>query len=82
MQNIISFRSLNALKEGGENTNEMARLAEIDNKNMVTLTMKSQRDASALKKMTWLTSIYLPASFASVSPCLKSQAITYSINEF
>ncbi|KAL6707407.1 hypothetical protein ACN47E_004186 [Coniothyrium glycines] len=63
--NIISFRGLNALKTSSENSNEMARLAEIDTKNMVALTKKSQKDASALKKMTWLTSIYLPASFIS-----------------
>ncbi|KAH7378819.1 hypothetical protein BKA66DRAFT_466691 [Pyrenochaeta sp. MPI-SDFR-AT-0127] len=65
MQDIISFRGLDSLKTSSENSNEMARLADIDSKNMVKLTTKSQRDASTLKKVTWLTSIYLPASFVS-----------------
>lgn len=67
MQNIISFRGLDSLRTSSENSNEMARLADIDSKNMVKLTMKSQKDAGTLKKVTWLTSIYLPASFVSVS---------------
>lgn len=67
MQDIISFRGLDSLKTSSENSNEMARLADIDSKNMVKLTTKSQKDASTLKKITWLTSIYLPASFVSVS---------------
>lgn len=67
MQHIISFRGLDSLRTSSENSNEMARLAEVDSKNMVKLTMKSQKDASTLKKMSWLTSIYLPASFVSVS---------------
>jgi homoserine trans-succinylase len=66
MQDIISFRGLDSLKTSSENSNEMARLADIDSKNMVQLTTKSQRDASTLKKVTWLTSVYLPASFVSV----------------
>jgi hypothetical protein len=66
MQNIISFRGLDSLRTSSENSNEMARLADIDSKNMVQLTMKSQKDAATLKKVTWLTSIYLPASFVSV----------------
>ncbi|OAL46041.1 hypothetical protein IQ07DRAFT_647681 [Pyrenochaeta sp. DS3sAY3a] len=65
MQDIISFRGLDSLRTSSENSNEMARLADIDSKNMVKLTTKSQRDASTLKKVTWLTSIYLPASFVS-----------------
>jgi hypothetical protein len=67
MQDIISFRGLDSLKTSSENSNEMARLADIDSKNMVKLTTKSQKDASTLKKVTWLTSVYLPASFVSVS---------------
>lgn len=67
MQDIISFRGLDSLRTSSENSNEMARLADIDSKNMVKLTTKSQRDASTLKKVTWLTSVYLPASFVSVS---------------
>jgi hypothetical protein len=67
MQDIISFRGLDSLRTSSENSNEMARLADIDSKNMVKLTTKSQKDASTLKKVTWLTSIYLPASFVSVS---------------
>jgi hypothetical protein len=55
------------LRISSENSNEMARLADVDSKNMVKLTTKSQKDASTLKKVTWLTSIYLPASFVSVS---------------
>lgn len=66
MQNIISFRGLDALKTSAESSIEMAQLADIDTKNMVKLTAKSQKDASTLKKITWLTSIYLPASFVSV----------------
>jgi len=65
MQDIISFRGLDSLRTSSENSNEMARLADIDSKNMVKLTTKSQRDASTLKKVTWLTSVYLPASFVS-----------------
>ncbi|KAF1839682.1 hypothetical protein BDW02DRAFT_563735 [Decorospora gaudefroyi] len=65
MQDIISFRGLDSLRTSSENSNEMARLADIDTKNMVKLTTKSQKDASTLKKVTWLTSIYLPASFVS-----------------
>ncbi|KAF2624272.1 hypothetical protein BU25DRAFT_461444 [Macroventuria anomochaeta] len=65
MQDIISFRGLDSLRTSSENSNEMARLADIDSKNMVKLTKKSQKDASTLKKVTWLTSIYLPASFVS-----------------
>ncbi|KAF2129906.1 hypothetical protein P153DRAFT_385138 [Dothidotthia symphoricarpi CBS 119687] len=65
MQNIISFRGLDALRTSAENSIEMAKLADIDTKNMVELTAKSQKDASTLKKITWLTSIYLPASFVS-----------------
>lgn len=67
MQHIISFRGLDSLRTSSENSNEMARLADVDSKNMVKLTMKSQKDASRLKKVTWLTSIHLPASFVSVS---------------
>ncbi|ORY06762.1 hypothetical protein BCR34DRAFT_571097 [Clohesyomyces aquaticus] len=65
MQDILSFRGLDALKLSSENSNEMARLADIDNKNMVELTKKSQRDAQTLKKITILTMVYLPASFVS-----------------
>jgi hypothetical protein len=71
MQDIISFRGLDSLKTSSENSNEMARLADIDTKNMVKLTTKSQKDASTLKKVTWLTSIYLPASFVSVSQSVR-----------
>ncbi|KAF2474441.1 uncharacterized protein BDR25DRAFT_122021 [Lindgomyces ingoldianus] len=67
MQDIISFRGLDALKISSENSNEMARLADIDSKNMVKLTAKSQRDAGMLKKISILTTIYLPASLVSVS---------------
>ncbi|KAF2111930.1 hypothetical protein BDV96DRAFT_580879 [Lophiotrema nucula] len=66
MQDIISFRGLDALRNSSENSNEMARLAEIDSKNMVKLTTKSQKDAGTLKKITLLTMIYLPASFVAV----------------
>jgi len=67
MQDIISFRGLDSLRTSSENSNEMARLADIDSKNMVKLTTKSQRDAATLKKITVLTTIYLPASFVAVS---------------
>ncbi|KAF2184652.1 hypothetical protein K469DRAFT_688647 [Zopfia rhizophila CBS 207.26] len=67
MQDIISFRGLDALNMSSENPNEMARLADIDNKNMVKLTVKSRRDAQTMKKISILTTVYLPASFVSVS---------------
>ena len=66
MQDLISFRGLDSLRTSSENSNEMARLADIDSKNMVKLTTKSQRDAATLKKITVLTTIYLPASFVAV----------------
>ncbi|KAF2191181.1 hypothetical protein K469DRAFT_746598 [Zopfia rhizophila CBS 207.26] len=65
MQDIISFRGLDTLKISNDNSNEMARLADIDNKNMIELTKKSQREAQTLKKITILTMVYLPASFVS-----------------
>lgn len=74
MQDIISFGGLDALRISSENSNEMARLAEIDNKNMVNLTSKARRDGKTLKKITILTMVYLPASFVSVSypfPCAR-----------
>lgn len=70
MQDIISFRALDALKTSSENSNEMARLADIDSKNMVKLTSKSQKDASQLTKITIVTMVYLPASFVAVSTTL------------
>lgn len=60
MQDILSFGGLDALRISNE-------IAEKDNKNMVMLTAKSQKDAKILKKITILTIVYLPASFVSVS---------------
>ncbi|KAF2795498.1 hypothetical protein K505DRAFT_360140 [Melanomma pulvis-pyrius CBS 109.77] len=58
MQDILSFGGLDALRISNE-------IAEKDNKNMVMLTAKSQKDAKILKKITILTIVYLPASFVS-----------------
>lgn len=85
MQDILSFRGLDALKLSSENSNEMARLADIDTKNMVQLTKKSQRDAQTLKKITILTMVYLPASFVSVSCSVSlsnSSPCTYCQQQF
>lgn len=67
MQDLLSFRGLVSLKTSSKNSSEMARLADIDSKNMFELTKKLQKYAATLKKVTWLTSIYLPASFVSMS---------------
>lgn len=45
---------------------EMTRLTQVDNYMMVGLTKKASRDTDALKIITLLTLIYLPASFVSV----------------
>ena len=63
MQDILSFGGLDALRISNE-------MAEKDNKSMVVLTTKSQKDAQILKKITILTMVYLPASFVSVSKFL------------
>src|SRR5881394_1632321 len=67
MQDIIAFRGLEALRTSSAMSTEIAQLAQSDNKLMLSLTTKSQRDARSLKTITILTMIYLPASFASVS---------------
>jgi Mg2+ and Co2+ transporter CorA len=65
MQEIISFRGLDALKNSSENSNRMAQLAGEDSSNMLQLTTKAQRDSETLKKITIVTMIYLPASFVA-----------------
>lgn len=65
MQDIISFRGLDALKNSSENSNQIAQLAGEDSSNMLKLTTKAQRDSETLKKITIVTMIYLPASFVA-----------------
>jgi hypothetical protein len=45
----------------------MAGLTNIENAMMRELTEKATRDADAVKWLTFLTLIYLPASFVAVS---------------
>lgn len=54
---------------------EMAGLTNIDNAMMRELTEKSAKDADAVKWLTFLTLIYLPASFVAVSRFTMSENI-------
>ena len=67
MQNIVAFRSLDALQTGSDMTIKIMGLAQSDNQLMVDLTKKAQNDAKTLKTITILTMVFLPASFVSVS---------------
>ncbi|KAF2719261.1 hypothetical protein K431DRAFT_314231 [Polychaeton citri CBS 116435] len=65
MQNIMSTRSLATLDESSKTTTELAKLAQEDNKLMLSMAAEGRRDSRTLKTITVLTLAYLPASFVS-----------------
>ncbi|KAL9078394.1 MAG: hypothetical protein Q9157_002689 [Trypethelium eluteriae] len=76
MQSTLAFRGLEALYSSGKASAELTHLAQADNRLMLRLTQEAQRDARTLKTITIVTMVYLPASFASVRPWIKSVKVS------
>lgn len=65
---MLDFRCLASLQSNSQVVTELATLSKDENKIMLQLTSKAARDTDIMKWITFLTLVYLPASFAAVSP--------------
>jgi hypothetical protein len=74
MSNMLSFRTLSALRDNSEQTAALQRLAREDNNLTSKLTLRASEDAKTLKTITILNLIYLPATFVAVSPYLEKSS--------
>ncbi|KAF2108837.1 hypothetical protein BDV96DRAFT_692342 [Lophiotrema nucula] len=64
-QKILDFRCLASLQHSSGSMEKLARLTRDDNLMMKELTEKAARDTDAMRWITFLTLIYLPASFVA-----------------
>lgn len=63
---MMSFRTLDALRDNSEQTAELQKLTRHENNLMLELTKKARQDTKTLKTITILTLVYLPATFVAV----------------
>ncbi|KAF2099469.1 hypothetical protein NA57DRAFT_74969 [Rhizodiscina lignyota] len=66
---ILDFRCLASLQHNSHVMTDISTLSRDENVIMLDLTRKAARDTDIMKWITFLTLVYLPASFAAVS-CL------------
>jgi hypothetical protein len=67
IRTILDFRCLASLQTNSTMMMEITRLTQEENRVVVQLTEKGVSDTQVVKWITFLTLVYLPASFVSVS---------------
>ena len=68
MRTLVDFQCFENLRSSKFNVEEVTRIiSNRENSMIVKLAQEASRDASAMRSLTLISSIFLPASFVAVS---------------